>query len=60
MSMKLQYLFYILGIVFLFATVSYFAYNYLFDLPDIIKTAILLLAMIVFFALGEVMWDKEI
>jgi len=58
--MKLQYLFYILGIIFLFATVSYFAYNYLFDLPDSIKTVILLLAMIVFFVLGEVMWEKNI
>lgn len=58
--MKLQYLFYILGIIFLFATVAYFSYNYLFDLPDSIKTVILVLAIIVFFVLGDVMWDKEL
>ena len=58
--MKLQYLFYILGIIFLFATVAYFSYNYLFDLPDSIKTVILLLAIIVFFFLGELMWEKNL
>ena len=58
--MKLQYLFYIIGIVFLFATVAYFSYNYLFDLPDAIKTVILLLGVIVFFVLGDIMWEKYI
>jgi len=58
--MKLQYLFYIIGIIFLFATVSYFAYNYLFDLPDSIKTIILLLGVIVFFVLGDVMWEQNL
>ncbi|MBS3080506.1 hypothetical protein J4221_03470 [Candidatus Pacearchaeota archaeon] len=58
--MKLQYLFYILGIIFLFATVAYFAYNYLFELPDIIKTVILVLSIIVFFVLGEIMWENDI
>jgi len=58
--MKLQYLFYILGIIFLFATVAYFSYNYLFNLPDSIKTIILCLGIIIFFVLGEVLWDKDI
>jgi len=57
--MKLQYLFYVLGIIFIFATVAYFSYNYLFSLPDIIKTAILILAIIVFFFLGEVMEGSD-
>ncbi|MBI2448775.1 hypothetical protein HYV49_00585 [Candidatus Pacearchaeota archaeon] len=57
--MKLQYLFYILGIIFLFITVSYFAYNYLFSLSDMLKTIILILIIIIFFVLGEVMWEKE-
>lgn len=58
--MKLQYLFYVLGIIFVFATVAYFSYNYLFSLPDIIKTLILVLVIIVFFVLGELMEDKEL
>ena len=58
--MKLQYLFYVLGIIFLFATAAYFSYNYLFSLPDGIKTIILVLVMLVFFVLGEVLWEKEL
>lgn len=58
--MKLQYLFYILGIIFLFATAAYFSYNYLFSLSDTIKTIILFLLIIVFFTLGEIMWEKDI
>ena len=58
--MKFEYLFYVLGIIFLFATVSYFAYNYLFSLSDTIKTVILGLLVIVFFILGEVMEEANI
>ncbi|VVB78061.1 Uncharacterised protein [uncultured archaeon] len=58
--MKLQYLFYIIGIIFLFATIAYFSYNYLFSLPDEIKTIILILGVIVFFVLGEVFWEKDL
>ncbi|MBS3099232.1 hypothetical protein J4462_03400 [Candidatus Pacearchaeota archaeon] len=58
--MKLQYLFYVLGIIFLFATAAYFSYNYLFNLSDGIKMIILVLVMIVFFVLGEVLWEKEL
>lgn len=58
--MKLHYLFFILGIIFLFATAAYFSYNYLFELPDSIKTIILILGVVIFFVLGEVMWEKEI
>jgi hypothetical protein len=57
--MKLQYLFYILGIIFLFATVAYFSYNYLFELSDGLKTIILVLSIIVFFVLGEVLWETD-
>jgi hypothetical protein len=58
--MKLQYLFYIIGIIFLFITAAYFSYNYLFDLSDITKTVILILLIIVFFFTGEIMWEKNI
>jgi hypothetical protein len=58
--MKLQYLFYVIGIIFLFITAAYFSYNYLFDLSDLAKTVILLLMIIAFFFAGEVMWEKNI
>lgn len=58
--MKFQYLFYVVGIVFLFATLSYFSYNYLFGLADLIKAVILLLLIVIFFVLGEVMEEKDI
>ncbi|MFA5855943.1 MAG: hypothetical protein WC867_01180 [Candidatus Pacearchaeota archaeon] len=58
--MKLEYLFYGIGIFFLFYTVAYFAYNYLFDLSDFLKTVMLVLSVIIFFILGEVMSDKDL
>ena len=58
--MKFQNLFYTLGIIFLFATVSYFAYSYLSFLSDGIKLAILVLLIIVFFFLGEIMGERDI
>jgi hypothetical protein len=58
--MKLEYLFYILGIIFLFATVAYFSYNYLFNLSDLLKTIMLIGSIIIFFFLGEVFWEKDI
>ncbi len=57
--MKLQYLFYVLGIIFLFATVAYFSYNFLFNLSDVVKSIILVLVIIVFFFLGEIMEEKD-
>jgi len=60
MIMKFQYLFYIVGIIFLFATLSYFSYNYLFGLADSIKAAILVLLIIIFFVVGEVMQESSI
>ena len=58
--MKLQYMFYILGIIFIFATVAYFSYSYLFNLSDGVKTIILILTIIIFFFLGEVTYARDI
>jgi len=38
---RVQNIFYILGIFFLFSTISYFAYEYLFNLSNFVKTIIL-------------------
>ena len=58
--MRFEWLFYTLGIIFLFATVSYFAYNYLSFISDSIKLIILILMIIIFFFLGELMEGKDI
>jgi cell division protein FtsW (lipid II flippase) len=58
--MRMQYLFYAIGIFFLFATVAYFSYNFLFNLSDGIKTIILILLVVLFFVAGDIMEDKEL
>ncbi len=58
--MKAQYIFYVIGIIFLFATVAYFAYQYLFNLSNMIKTIILVCLIIVFFFLAEYLSGRDI
>jgi len=57
---KMQSLFFILGIIFLFSTVAYFSYEYLFNLSDLVKTIILICLIIIFFFAGDVMRDKNL
>ena len=57
---KMQYVFYVLGIAFLFATVAYFSYEYLFELADIVKVIILVCITIVFFVVADIMGDRQI
>jgi cell division protein FtsW (lipid II flippase) len=57
---KAQYIFYAIGIIFLFVTIAYFSYEYLFNLSDAIKTIILVCLIIVFFFVGEIMSEREI
>jgi len=58
--MKFQYLFYAVGIIFLFITLAYFSYQYLFNLSDGLKTIILVLGMIIFFVAGILMEGSDI
>jgi len=60
MSFKIQYVFYVLGVIFLFSTVAYFSYEYLFDLSDGMKTIILVCLIIVFFVGGEIMKENGV
>ena len=59
-EVKAQYIFYIIGIVFLFATVAYFSYGYFFNLSDIIKAIILVCLTIVFFFVADFMAEREV
>lgn len=58
--MKAQYIFYVIGIVFIFATVAYFSYQYLFGLSDIIKTVILICLIIATFFAADFMAERDI
>ena len=57
---KAQYIFYVIGIIFLFATISYFAYQYLFNLSDTIKTIVFICLTIVFFFIAEFMAERDV
>jgi hypothetical protein len=57
---KAEYIFYAFGIVFLFATIAYFAYEFLFNLSDLIKAIILGLLTIGFFVLAEYLRERDI
>jgi hypothetical protein len=59
-SFKLQYIFYGVGIVFLFATILYFSYEYLFNLSTLAKTLILGCLVVVFFFAGDLLQERDI
>ncbi len=58
--LKIQYIFYVLGIIFLFITVAYFSYEYVFNLSDSLKTVILICLIIVFFFLADFLAGKGV
>ncbi len=60
LMVKAQYIFYVVGIIFLFATVIYFSYEYLFNLSDAIKTIILVCLTVAFFFLADYMNRRDI
>ncbi len=57
--MNMQHLFFIVGIVFLLATIAYFSYSYVFSLAKEIKTAILALLVVAFFFSGEFLKERD-
>lgn len=57
---NLTHLFYGLGIFFLFATVAYFSYEYIFDLSYTIKTIILVCLTIVFFFVADNLEERDV
>ncbi|RMD67198.1 hypothetical protein D6817_02205 [Candidatus Pacearchaeota archaeon] len=53
-EMKVHYIFYTIGVVFIIASVWYFAKEFVAELPNSIKTALLVISVLITFALGEV------
>ncbi len=57
---KVQYIFYSIGIIFLFSTLAYFSYEFLFSLSDMVKTIILVCLIVIFFFLADFMAERGI
>ena len=53
--MKIQYIFYIVGVLFIFASVWYFTRTFIQELPDPIKLVLLIVAVIVSFVVAEIL-----
>jgi len=51
--MKIQYIFYTIGVFFVFASVWYFAREFIRDLPDPIKLLLLIVGIILSFVIAE-------
>ena len=51
--MKSHYIFYIVGVIFIFASVWWFAREFIDELPDPIKLMLLIVATVVTFIIAE-------
>lgn len=58
--MKIQYLFYIVGVIFIFISVWYFAREYIAQFPRIIKLVLLLVSIVVTYVAAELMRGSDI
>ena len=58
--MKIQYLFYIVGVIFVFATVWYFAKEYIAQFPNIIKLILLVVSIVILYVVAEFMRRADI
>ncbi|MFH1586043.1 MAG: hypothetical protein ABIB79_04705 [archaeon] len=58
--MKLHYIFYIVGVIFIFASVWYFAKEFIEELPDMIKLVVLIISFIIAFIIGELFRGKNL
>ncbi|MBI2145637.1 hypothetical protein HYU18_04950 [Candidatus Woesearchaeota archaeon] len=58
--MKAEYIFFTIGLIFLFSTIAYFSYNYLFSMANSAKTGSLLLLTVAFFFLGNVLKQRDV
>ncbi len=54
-EMKIQYIFYTIGVLFIFASFYWFAKEFINDLPDPIKLIILIVAVFVTFVIAELL-----
>ena len=53
--MKIQYAFYFVGVIFIFASVIYFTREFIKDLPDSIKFILLVVSVAISFVIAEIL-----
>jgi hypothetical protein len=53
--MKIQHIFYTVGVLFILASAWYFARQFVADLPDLIKLVLLLVSIVVAFIVAELL-----
>ena len=58
--MNTQIIFYVIGVIFLFSTIVYFAYEYLYMLSDLVKTMMLTCLTIASFFLAEYFKERDL
>ena len=58
--MKMETIFYILGVIFIFASILYFTWEFITDLPDPVKLAVLIVATAITFIAGEMMREADL
>ena len=57
--MKIQYIFYIVGIIFLFSSVWYFTREFIDELPNPIKLMLLIFSIILSFIVAEFLREGD-
>jgi ABC-type multidrug transport system permease subunit len=57
--MKIQNIFYTIGVVFIICAVVYFVFQFIKDLPDMLRLFILIVSVIVSFILAEMLRSKD-
>ncbi len=58
--MKIQTIFYVIGVLFIFGSVWYFASEFIDKLPNPIKLLLLVVAVIVTFVVAELLREREL
>lgn len=57
---NVQGIFFTLGVIFLFATLAYFSYEYLFQLSNVAKTIVLACIAVIFFVVGSILEGSDL
>lgn len=58
--MKVHHIFYVVGVLFIFASVWYFAREFIANLPPMVKTILLIISVVLSFVLAEVFRGSEL
>lgn len=57
--MKIQHIFYTVGVIFIFASIVYFAREFIVELPDPLKLILLIFSVVLTFIIAEIFRGKD-